>query len=99
MVKPDEQPVEYKVRCVFPVVIWSKSCMVQNRDNGHREDALHFMELERRNKRILNVYYSEHTGLSNFNTFKTFCPRVWTTSKTRNCPVAQTQIRTVRNDE
>ena len=57
MVKPDEQPVEYKVRCVFPVVIWSKSCMVQNRDNGHREDALHFMELERRNKRILNVYY------------------------------------------
>ena len=56
MVKPDEQPVKYKVRCVFPEVIWSKSRMVQYRDDDHREDALHFMELERRNQRILNVY-------------------------------------------
>ena len=47
MVKPDPQPVEYKVWCV----------LVQYRDDDHREDALHFMELERRNKQILNVYY------------------------------------------
>ena len=32
-----------KVGCVYPMVIWSKFCMRQNRDDYHREDILHFI--------------------------------------------------------
>ena len=35
-----------KVECIFPMVILSEFRMRQNKDDGHREDAPHFIKLQ-----------------------------------------------------
>ena len=42
---PVKMDSQYKVGCVFAMVIWSEFRMWQYRDDGHREDENHFNEI------------------------------------------------------